>query len=316
MCACSYGVNKVERHVMTQNCFGFSHKKFKHKRQYNIKRAICRIAHENSPTRKTARKTPHCLEAFPVDDGWSRLIILLLADPHLLEGGQGGQDGATDPYGVLPLGRSDDLDLHGAWGQCGDFLLHTVSDTWVHGGTSGEYSVGVQILPDVNVALHDGVVGGLMDTSRFHTQEGWLEQRLWAPEPLITNGDDLSIGQLIRLLQGGGGGSSGHLLFKVQGDVAQLLLDVSHDFSLSCGGEGVTPLGQDLHQVVSEISAGQIQTEDGMGEGITFIDWHSVGDTISRVQHDTSGTARCIQRQHSLDSHIHGRGVEGLKHDL
>jgi len=26
------------------------------------------------------------LEAFAVDDGWTRLIILLLADPHLLEG--------------------------------------------------------------------------------------------------------------------------------------------------------------------------------------------------------------------------------------
>ena len=26
------------------------------------------------------------LEAFAMDDGWSRLIIFLLADPHLLEG--------------------------------------------------------------------------------------------------------------------------------------------------------------------------------------------------------------------------------------
>lgn len=28
------------------------------------------------------------LEAFPVDDGRTGLIVLLLADPHLLEGGQ------------------------------------------------------------------------------------------------------------------------------------------------------------------------------------------------------------------------------------
>jgi hypothetical protein len=34
-----------------------------------------------------------------------------------------------------------------------------------------------------------------VDTARFHTQEGWLEQGLWAPEPLIANGDDLSVRQ-------------------------------------------------------------------------------------------------------------------------
>ena len=37
------------------------------------------------------------LEAFAVDDGGARLAAFLLADPHLLEGGQGGQDGAADP---------------------------------------------------------------------------------------------------------------------------------------------------------------------------------------------------------------------------
>ena len=49
------------------------------------------------------------LEAFAVDNGGARLVILLLADPHLLEGGQGGQDGASDPHRVLALGRSNDL---------------------------------------------------------------------------------------------------------------------------------------------------------------------------------------------------------------
>ena len=37
------------------------------------------------------------LEALPVDDGGTRLIVLLLGDPHLLEGGEGSQDGASDP---------------------------------------------------------------------------------------------------------------------------------------------------------------------------------------------------------------------------
>jgi len=70
-----------------------------------------------------------CLEALAVDDAGTGLVILLLGDPHLLEGGQRSQDGATDPDGVLALWRGDDLDLDGGRGKCGDFLLHTVSDT-------------------------------------------------------------------------------------------------------------------------------------------------------------------------------------------
>jgi len=77
------------------------------------------------------------LEAFAVDDGGTRLIILLLGDPHLLEGGEGGQDGATNPDGVFAFRGSDNLDLHGGGSQLGDLLLHPVVDTGVHGGSSG-----------------------------------------------------------------------------------------------------------------------------------------------------------------------------------
>merc|ERR1719318_842909 len=95
------------------------------------------------------------LEALPVHIGWTRLIVLGLADPHLLEGGERSQDGSSNPDGVLSLWWGNDLDLHGAWGKGGDLLLHTVSDTWVHGGASGQDGVGVQVLSDVDIALHD-----------------------------------------------------------------------------------------------------------------------------------------------------------------
>merc|ERR1711972_1029298 len=163
------------------------------------------------------------LEALAVDNGWAALVVLLLGDPHLLEGGEGSQDGASDPDGVLPLGGSGDLDLDGGGSQGGDLLLHAVSDTGVHGGASGHDGVGVQVLPDVNIALHDGVEGGLVDAAGLHSQEAGLEESLRAPEPLVSDGDDLSVGQLVGLLQGGGGSSSGHLLLEVQGDVAELL---------------------------------------------------------------------------------------------
>ena len=256
------------------------------------------------------------LEALPVHNGWTRLIVLLLGDPHLLEGGQGGQDGTTNPDTVLALRGSNNLDLHGGWGQGCDLLLHPVSNAREHGAASGQDSVGIQVLPDVHIALHDGVVSGLMDTCRLHTKEGGLEQGLWASESLVTNSDHLTIRKLVALLQAGALGSSLHLLLKVQGHVAQLLLNVTNNFTLSGGSERVATLCQDLHQVVSQVTTGKVQTKDGMGKGITLIDGNSVGDTISRVKHNTSGTTRCIQGQHGLDCDVHGWSVEGLKHDL
>merc|ERR1711936_668943 len=53
-----------------------------------------------------------------------------------------------------------------------------------------------------------------------------------------------------------------------------------------------------------------------MGKSITFINRNSMGDTISRVHDNTSGTARSIEGEDSLDGDVHGGHVEGLKHDL
>ncbi len=35
------------------------------------------------------------------------------------------------------------------------------------------------------------------------------------------------------------------------------------------GGEAVATLGQDLHQVVSQVATSQVQTEDGVGQSVT-----------------------------------------------
>merc|ERR1712165_386986 len=256
------------------------------------------------------------LEALSVDNGWATLIVLLLGDPHLLEGGEGSKDGSSDPDRVLPLWWSNDLDLDGGWSKGSDLLLHTVSNTRVHGGASGHDSVGIQVLTDVNIALHDGVVSGLVDATGFHSKEGWLEESLRAAETLIANGDDLAVGKLIRLLKGGGGSGSGHLLLEVKGNIAELLLDVTDNLTLSSGGERVATLSEDLHQVVGELTSSKIKTDNSMGKGITFIDGDTVGDTISRVHDNTSGTSRGIEGENSLDGDIHGGHVEGLEHDL
>merc|ERR1712121_19920 len=256
------------------------------------------------------------LEALAVDNGWATLIILLLGDPHLLEGGERSKDGSSNPDRVLPLWWSNDLDLDGGWSKSSDLLLHTISNTRVHGGASGHDSVGIQVLTDVNIALHDGVVGGLVDATGFHSKEGRLEESFRAAETLIADGDDLAVGKLIRLLKGSGGSCSGHLLLEVKGNIAELLLDVTDNLTLSSGGEGVATLGENLHQVVGELTSSKVKTDNSMGKGITFIDGDTVGDTISRVHDNTSGTARGIEGEDSLDCNIHGGHVEGLEHDL
>ena len=105
------------------------------------------------------------LEALSVDDGWTGFVVFGLGDPHGLEGREGGEDGATDPDGVLSLWGSDDLDLHGGRSKSGDFLLHSIGNTGENGGASGEDGVGVQIFSDVDVTFHDGVVCCFMDSA-------------------------------------------------------------------------------------------------------------------------------------------------------
>ena len=63
------------------------------------------------------------LEVLLVDNGGTKLITLLLGNPHLVEGGCAGHETATDPGTVFALRRGDDLDLHSGWGQDSDLLL-------------------------------------------------------------------------------------------------------------------------------------------------------------------------------------------------
>merc|ERR1712121_530916 len=103
-----------------------------------------------------------------------------------------------------------------------------------------------------------------MDAAGFHSKEGRLEESLRAAETLIANGDNLAVGKLIRLLKGGGGSGSGHLLLKVKSNIAELLLDVTDNLTLSSGGERVAALSEDLHQVVGELTSSKIKTDNSV----------------------------------------------------
>jgi hypothetical protein len=78
----------------------------------------------------------YTLEALAVHDGRTALVVLLLGDPHLLEGRERSENRTTDPDGVFALWWGNDLDLHGRRGKSCDFLLHTVGNTRVHSGST------------------------------------------------------------------------------------------------------------------------------------------------------------------------------------
>jgi len=171
----------------------------------------------------TRRSFVDRLEALSVHDLRSRLVVLLLGDPHLLESGQRGQDRSSDPHGVLSLRRCDDLNLHRLRSKSLDLLLHSVVNSLEHGSTSRKDDISIQILTDIHIALHDGVISGLVDTRELATDQVGLEENFRASESLVSDGDHLSIGQLIVLLELSGLLSAVHLILEVQSHIGQLL---------------------------------------------------------------------------------------------
>ena len=111
--------------------------------------------------------------------------------------------------------------------------------------------------------------------------------------------------------------SSGlEFLLKIEGDVTKFLLDVPDNFTFCGRMEGITALPQILDQVLGKVTPGKIETENRMGKSETFVDGNSVGDTVTRVQDDTSGATRGVEGQHGLNSNVESGSVEGLEHDL
>merc|ERR1719343_253763 len=53
-----------------------------------------------------------------------------------------------------------------------------------------------------------------------------------------------------------------------------------------------------------------------MRKGITFVDGDRMGNTVTGIHHDTSGTTGSVQGKDCLDCDVHSRNIEGFKHDL
>jgi hypothetical protein len=99
----------------------------------------CGVTNEECPaapeTRGGQRRTLRFSPAASVHDGRAVLLVLLLADPELVERAQTGEDGAAEPCGVAPLdgvARAVDLDLLLRVGQASVSV-----SAWMNVGVTG-----------------------------------------------------------------------------------------------------------------------------------------------------------------------------------
>lgn len=118
----------------------------------------------------------------------------------MLEGSQGGENGASDPYLVLTGGISNDLDLNGRGGQVLDFLLQTVINVGETGGTTGHDDVLEESLPDIDVTLNDGRMGQFVHALNVLADLHRLEESLRASDHLVAHGDDSAVREVEGLL--------------------------------------------------------------------------------------------------------------------
>jgi len=114
------------------------------------------------------------------------------------------------------------------------------------------------------------------------------EKRLCTPESLIADHNLLAIGQLVIFISGMSLLRLLHCRLKVTNDIAHSFLDVFHDFQLCCGLEIDILLLEETLEVSCHITTRQFELVDGVGNSKTFVNWHSVGNTVTRVEDATS----------------------------
>merc|ERR1712178_289137 len=244
---------------------------------------------------------------------WLSIRVGLAADPHARECGQGSEDGSSNPDRDHALWRSNDLDLSGLRHEALDLSLETLWHVGEHGGTTRHHDVAEEVFADVEVAVVNSLLGQLVQTHHLLAVQGRLEHELRATDHLVVHGHDGAVRHLELLLLASEGID---LLAEVHGHVAEVLLDLLGRLALGGGGQGDLGLLEDLADVVGEVTTSQVVALDGVGHGVTLVDRDGVGHTITTIDDNTSGTARGVQGEHSLDGNIESTSVEGLEDDL
>jgi len=255
-----------------------------------------------------------------VNDLGTVLLVLVLGDPLGGEGLEGALDGTTSPYGVVSIGGGNDLDISGFWAESRDFFLESIWDTLVKSGTTGKDDVSVKVGSNIKIAVSDGFRSELVHAEGFVTflDEAWVEESFWGHESWGVNTDVLTIWELVGLGEFGAGTGFSFVSLKVEGNESGLFLNGSDNLS---PGAFTTLLldtvgGEEGDEVVGDGSSGDEVLVNGVRNGETFIDWDSVGNTISRINDATGSSTVGIEGKDGLDGNVHTGNLESLEHEL
>ena len=180
-----------------------------------------------------------------------------------------------------------------------DFLPHSFAHAVEQGRTSRKDNVLEKVFSYINVTfLHGGIAVLVHSIKMVEARLFWAEKNLSGLESLGTDQDFPSIGELVILLASMALLSLSLSSLEVIYNVAHFFLDVLNDFELGISSEAETLLVQNLLQIGGDVSSGQVDSLDGVGDSITFINWHSVRNSVTGIKHHTGGPTVGVEGQH------------------
>ena len=258
--------------------------------------------------------------ALAVDDLSTILLILFLGDPVRSEGGQGAEGGTTGPDGVVSVSWSHNVNDTLLWAELVQLFLESIGKTLVESSTTGADDVLVQVSSHIKIALTDGSESQLVETLGLITllDQVWLEDTLWGLEARSVHVDSLTVGELERFLVSVGATSLAASSFVVLSYEAALLLNGSNDLEPGTLTTLLSNaiLGQELDEEISDNTSSDKVLQHGVRNREAFVNWDGVGNTITGIADETSGSTVGVERQDGLNSDVKAVDIEGLEHEL
>jgi hypothetical protein len=95
-----------------------------------------------------------------------------------------------------------------------------------------------------------------------------------------------------------------------------LLFNISDGLDLGAWTEIEPDFVEELFQIVSQVSSCQIVSLNGVGKGITFVNWNCMSDTISSIQNQTSCSTWWVKWENGLNWKIECGNIKCLEHDF
>ena len=241
------------------------------------------------------------------------LRVIKGSDPGLLR--KVCRDGAADPDRVGALGRSNDADPDSLGNQLGQVLRQPVCESREHGGPARENDVFVQLSPQINLCLLDGLVDELGEPKRsclFKPNHRRVEQDLGDRERLWPKVDRHPVAHLVRLRL-----HRPKLCLVVERNTAGLLLQILHGLHGRRIVLKLVPLvGKQREQPPCEIPPSHVQTVDRTRNRVPLHNRNNMRHSLPTVQNNPRRPPRRIQRKHCLQRNVQRRNPKRLKHNL